>query len=199
MLFRILSMFIFYCFVFFAIISLMSIFLNLLHVFWNIVNLFYILFSRSVRVNVNVDKDITQTVRLQSNTTSLELWIIFPVTFLFLLVWCKQRGDKKEKILFLKWMTFLFLTNKNSSIFFHDTRTCTRAEFFEFEFMNICDYFQFSVTRINNDFYSVSKLEYRNLNSYFHLLILFSGDIGINPGPNHQHKLQYLDEWIIFK
>ena len=51
----------------------MSIFLNLLHVFWNIVNLFYILFSRSVSVNVNVDKDITQTVRLQSNTTSLEL------------------------------------------------------------------------------------------------------------------------------
>ena len=50
----------------------MSIFLNLLHVFWNIVNLFYILFSRSVSVNVNVDKDITHTVRLQSNTTSLE-------------------------------------------------------------------------------------------------------------------------------
>ena len=96
-------------------------------------------------------------------------------------------------------MTFLFLTNKNSSIFFHDTRTCTRAEFFEFEFMNICDYFQFSVTRINNDFYSVSKLEYRNLNSYFHLLILLSGDISLNPGSNHQHKLQCLNEWNIFK
>ena len=88
-------MFIFYCFVFFAIISLMSIFLNLLHVFWNIVNLFYILFSRSVSVNVNVDKDITHTVRLQSNTTSFELWIIFSVTFLFLLVWCKQKVIKR--------------------------------------------------------------------------------------------------------
>ena len=62
------------------------IFVNILHIFRNTVNLFYILFSRSVSVNVNVDKDITHTVRLQSNTTSLELWIIFPVTFLLLMV-----------------------------------------------------------------------------------------------------------------
>ena len=58
----------------------------------NIVNLFYILSSRSV--SVNVDKDITHTVRLESNITSLELRIIFPITFIFLLVWCKQKCDK---------------------------------------------------------------------------------------------------------
>ena len=102
-LFRILSIFIFYCFVFFAIILLICILVNLLHVFRNIVNLFYILFSRSVSVNGNVDKDITHTVRLQSNTPSLELWIIFPVTFLFLMVWCKQKSDKKVK----KFSSFL--------------------------------------------------------------------------------------------
>ena len=88
-LFRILSIFIFYCFVFFAIILLICILVNLLHVFRNIVNLFYILFSRSVSVNGNVDKDITHTVRLQSNTAS--------VTFLFLMVLCKQKIDKKLK------------------------------------------------------------------------------------------------------
>ena len=65
--------------------------------------------------------------------------------------------------------------------------------------MNICDGFQFLVTRINSDFYSVFKLEYRNLNSYFHLLILLSGDISLNPRPNHQHKVQCLSEWNIFK
>ena len=37
------------------------------------------------------------------------------------------------------------------------------------------------------------------MNSYFHLLILLSGDISLNPGPNHQHKLQCLNEWNIFK
>ena len=82
----------FYCFVFFAIILLICIFLNLLDIFMNIVNLFYILSSRSV--SVNVDKDITHTVRLESNITSLELRIIFPITFIFLLVWCKQKCDK---------------------------------------------------------------------------------------------------------
>ena len=64
---------------------------NLLHLFKNIVNLFYVLSSRSV----SVDKDITHTVCLESNITSLELWIIFPVTFLFLLVWCKQKCEKR--------------------------------------------------------------------------------------------------------
>ena len=64
----------FYCFAFFAVILLVSIFVNLLHVFRKIINLFYILFSRSVSVNVNVDKDITHTVHLQNVTTSLGLW-----------------------------------------------------------------------------------------------------------------------------
>ena len=88
----------FYCFVFFAIILLIYILVNLLHVFRNIVNSFYILSSRSV--SFNVDKDITHTILLESNITSLELWIIFPVTFLFLLVWCKQKCDKKVNIFF---------------------------------------------------------------------------------------------------
>ena len=74
---------------FFIIILLIFILANLLHVFRNIVNLFYILFSLSVSVNGNVDKDITHTVRLQSNTAS--------VTFLFLMVLCKQKIDKKLK------------------------------------------------------------------------------------------------------
>ena len=71
-----------------------------------IVNLFCILFSRPV--SVNVDKDITHTVHLQINITSLELWIIFPVTFLFLLVWCKQKTDKKAKFFRLFLMCVIF-------------------------------------------------------------------------------------------
>ena len=179
-LFRILSIFIFYCFVFVAIVLLICILVNLLRIFRNIVNLFYILFSCSVSVNSNVDKDITHTVRLQSNTNSLELWI-FPVTFLFLMVWCKQKSDKNVKnfLLLLKCMNFLFLKNKNSSDLFNDVKNCTRSEFFMSEFMNICEDFQFLVTRINSAFDSVSKLEYRNFNSYFHLLILLSGYISL--------------------
>ena len=90
-LFRILS--IFYCFVFFPIIMLICIFGNLLHDFRNIANLLYI--SPSWSVSVNVDVDITHIVRQESNITSLKLWIIFPVTFLFLVLSCKQKSDKK--------------------------------------------------------------------------------------------------------
>ena len=127
---RILSIFMFYYFAFFAIILLICIFVKLLHVFRNIVNLLYILSSRSV--SVNFDKDITHTVRLECNITSLELWIIFPVTFLFLLIWCKQKCDKKIKIflLFLMCLIFGILKYKNSSDFFNDVRTCTRSNFF---------------------------------------------------------------------
>ena len=128
-LFRILLIFLFYCFVFFAIILLIYIFVNLLHVFKNFVNLFYILSSRS---SVNIDKDIAHTVRLQSNIISLELWTILPIIALFLLVWCKQKSDKKVKIilLFLVCLTLLSLKNRNSSDFFNKVRTCARSDFF---------------------------------------------------------------------
>ena len=48
---------------------------------------------------------------------------------------------------------------------------------------------------MNNTFYSGSKLKYRNLDSSFHLLILLSGDVSLNPGPNKQYKLQTTN-WI---
>ena len=84
----------------------MNAFMQNLHIFRNIVNLFYTLSSHSV--SVNVGKDVNPTVRPQSNITSSELWIIFPVTFLFLLVLHKQKSKKKSKnISFLICMTFL--------------------------------------------------------------------------------------------
>ena len=72
---------------------------------------------------------------------------------------------------------FLFFKYKNSSDFFNDLRTCTRPEFFVSEVKNICHNFQFPVTRMSSTFYSVSEFEHRNLNSYFHLVILLPGDI----------------------
>ena len=38
--------------------------------------------------------------------------------------------------------------------------------------------------------FSISKLQYRNSNSYFNLLLLLSGDISLNPGPFHNNQLQ---------
>ena len=78
-------------------------------------------------------------------------------------------------------------------------RTCIRLKIFASKFINICDDFQFLVTRMNSTFNSVSKLKYGILNSYFHLLILLSCDISLNPGPTHQNKLQCLNKCNIFQ
>ena len=47
-------------------------------------------------------------------------------------------------------------------------------------------------------FFSISKLQYRNYNSYFNLLLLLSGDIGLNPGPPQNNQLQPQSEWSVF-
>ena len=47
-------------------------------------------------------------------------------------------------------------------------------------------------------FFSISKLQYRNSNSYFNLLLLLSGDISLNPGPLHNNQLQPQGEWSAF-
>ena len=47
-------------------------------------------------------------------------------------------------------------------------------------------------------FFSISKLQYRNSNSYFSLLLLLSGDISLNPGPPHNNQLQPQNEWSVF-
>ena len=67
------------------------------------------------------------------------------------------------------------------------------------EFMNICDDFQTSVTRIRSTFYSLSRPKSNNLNSFFHSQILLSGNIILDPEPTHQHNLQCMNEWDIFK
>ena len=47
-------------------------------------------------------------------------------------------------------------------------------------------------------FFSISRLQYRNSNSYSNLLLFLSGDISLNPGPSHNNQLQSQSEWSIF-
>ena len=63
-------------------------------------------------------------------------------------------------------------------------------------------------------FFSISKLQYRNSNSYFNLILLLSGDLSLNPGPlynnnnnnnnndnnnnNNNNQLQPQSEWSAF-
>ena len=71
------------------VILLSYIFFNFRKILGNFVDLLHALLSHSVRVNINVSKDITNEDRLNSN---IELWVMFLVTTLFLPVWFKQEN-----------------------------------------------------------------------------------------------------------
>ena len=45
----------------------------------------------------------------------------------------------------------------------------------------------------------MSKLKFKNLDSFSHLLLLLSGDINLNLAPVHQDTLQCSKEWNVFK
>ena len=47
-------------------------------------------------------------------------------------------------------------------------------------------------------FFSIFKLQYRNSNSYFNLLLLLLDDISLNPGHPHNIQLQSQSEWSVF-
>ena len=120
---------------------------------------------------------------------------------MFLLVWCKQKSDKRVKIvlLLLRCMTIMFRKYKTNPDFQNDVKTCIRSKFFASKFINICDDFQFLITRINSNFNSISKLKYRNLNSCFQSAILLSCDRGLNSGPTDQYKPRCFNESNVIK
>ena len=49
-----------------------------------------------------------------------------------------------------------------------------------------CEKIQSLGTQLTMNLFSISKLKYKNLNSFSQLLLLLSGDISLNPGPVHQ-------------
>ena len=77
-------------------------------------------------------------------------------------------------------------------------KICSQLYFFTFESINICDNVKTSCLDSDLVFSSISKLQYRNSNSYLNLLLLLSGDISLNPGLLHNNQLQPQSEWSVF-
>ena len=78
-------------------------------------------------------------------------------------------------------------------------RSCSKHEFFTFDYIDTCENIQLLGTQLTISHFSISKLKYKNLNSFSQLLSLLSGDISLNPGPVDQVTLQCLNEWNVFK
>ena len=86
----------------------------------------------------------------------------------------------------------------NHSEVYGGMKTCSELHFFTNESIITCDNVETSCLNSDLVFFSISKLQYRNSNSYFNLLLLLSGDISLNPGPPHNNQLQPQSEWSVF-
>ena len=86
----------------------------------------------------------------------------------------------------------------NHSEVYGGIKTCSQLHFFTYESINTCDTVEILCLHSDLVIFSISKLQYRNPNSYFSLLLLLSGDISLNPGPLHNNQLQPQSEWSVF-
>ena len=86
----------------------------------------------------------------------------------------------------------------NHSEVYDGIKICRQLHFFTYESINTCGNVETPCLHSDVVFFSISKLQYRNSNSYFNLLLLLSGDISLNPGPPHNNQLQPLREWSVF-
>ena len=64
-------------------------------------------------------------------------------------------------------------------------RSCSKHDFFTFDYTDTCQNIQSLKTQLTINHFSISKLKYKNLNSFSQLLLLLSGDMSLNTGPIH--------------
>ena len=138
----------------------------------------------------------------ESNSNNFKPEILFLVfSLMFYHSFLKNNRELRVKI-----FTFLTLTSVlnvmkyfNHSEVYDGIKICSQLHFFTYESIITCDNVETSC--LHSDlvfFFSISKLQYKNSNSYFSLLLLLSGDISSNPGPPHNNQLQPQNEWSVF-
>ena len=167
---------------------------------------FLIFYNNSVHVYVHVnvgnylnhkfyDHNFQSKPESNSNNFKPEiLFSVFSLTFYHVI-------SKHNREIMIKIFEFLILISVlNVMKYFihtevHDgIKTCSQSRFFTYGSINICDNVETSRFYSDLVFSSISKLQYRNFNSYFNLLLFLSGDISLNPGPLHNGQLQPQNE-----
>ena len=137
----------------------------------------------------------------ESNSNNFKPEILFLVfSLMFYHSFLKNNRELRVKI-----FTFLTLTSVlnvmkyfNHSEVYGGIKICSQLHFFTYESIITCDNVETSCLHSDPVLFSISKLQYKNSNSYFNLLLLLSGDISLNPGPPHNNQLQPQNEWSVF-
>ena len=171
----------------------------------------FLIFSNNsvvnVDVHVNVDNylnrkfyDLNFQSKPESNTNSFKPEILSSVfTLMFYHIFLKHNRELRIKIFeFLILISVLNVMKYfNHSEVYDGIKIFIQLHFFTYESINTCDNVETSCLHSDLVFFSISKLQYRNSNSYFNLLLLLSGGISLNPGPPHNNQLQLQSEWSV--
>ena len=119
---------------------------------------------------------------------------------MFYHIFLKHNRELKIKLFeFLILVSVLNVTKYCNHLEVYDgIKTCSQSHFFTYESINT--FGNVETSRLYSDlaFFSISKFQHRNSNSYFSLLLLLSGDINLDPGPLHNDQLQRRNEWSVF-
>ena len=124
------------------------------------------------------------------------LWII---SILWFLLWFKIKKRPFLSFVFtiiiVIFISFnLHMTNNRMD---EDLHFCSRRDFFTHESINISNDINQAYLRGSLNFFTLSKLKFKNIPSFFKHILLLSGDISLNPGPI-QSQLNN-DIWSPFK
>ena len=136
----------------------------------------------------------------ESNSNNLKLEILFLVfTVMFYYIFLKHKRELRIEIFeFLTLISVLNVMKYFNHSEVYDGIKISQLHFFTYESTNTCHNEENSCLHSDLVFFSISKLQYRNSNFYFSLLLLLSGDISLNPGPPHNNQLQPQSEWSVF-
>ena len=178
---------------------------------FNDIRSFFIFSNNSVvnaDVHVNVDNYLNRKFyehniqsKPESNSNNFKPEILLSVfSLMFYHFFLKQNRELKIKIFefFILISVLNVMKYFNHSEVYDGINICSQLHFFTYESINTCDNVETSCLHSDLIFFSISKLQYRNFNSYFNLLLLFSGDISLNPGSPHNNQLQPQSEWSVF-
>ena len=162
----------------------------------------------NVDVRVNVDNylnckfyDHDFQSKPESNSKTFKPEILFSAfSLMFYYTFLKHNHELRIKIFEFAILTSLLNVMKyfNHSEVYDGIKTCIQLHFFTYESINTCDTVETSNMRFDLAFFLIYKLQYRNYNSYFNLLLLLSGGISLHPGLPHINQLQPQSEWSVF-
>ena len=150
--------------------------------------------------HITMNKD-SYCFQSNNNVFSNNLLLVFSTSVLFLKVSLNKTSNIKLRLFVFLIVYLLFFLLKQIKIpdHYEVIRTFSRYEFLTFDYIDSCEDVQTFITQLTINTYSVSKLEYKNQNSFSLLLLLLSGNISFNPGPVHQGTMQCSSEWNVFR